>query len=253
MAFLNRGLALSLTDEREVKVITDEELAEAGEGEVVEARREVRYMYEGGIADFVTYLNSKKAQPTSVIWFESEDTERGISAEVAMQWSNVYSESVYTFANTIGTTEGGTHEEGFRTALTTLVNKFAREWGVLKEKDTNLSGEDIREGLTAIVSVKLREPQFEGQTKTKLGNTEAKTFVQKIVNEKLGEWFETEPCRGARKSRASRSPAQIARVAARKARDLARNRKGLLGSGGPPGKIDRLLVQRARDVRDLHR
>ena len=237
MAFLNRGLALSLTDEREVKVITDEELAEAGEGEVVEARREVRYMYEGGIADFVTYLNSKKGPAHQhVIWFESEDTERGISAEVAMQWSNVYSESVYTFANTIGTTEGGTHEEGFRTALTTLVNKFAREWGVLKEKDTNLSGEDIREGLTAIVSVKLREPQFEGQTKTKLGNTEAKTFVQKIVNEKLGEWFEQNPAEGKEIARKSVS-AQIARVAARKARDLARNRKGLLGSGGLPGKL----------------
>jgi DNA gyrase subunit B len=237
MAFLNRGLALSLTDEREVKVITDEELAEAGEGDVVEARREVRYMYEGGIADFVTYLNSKKGPAHQhVIWFESEDTERGISAEVAMQWSNVYSESVYTFANTIGTTEGGTHEEGFRTALTTLVNKFAREWGVLKEKDTNLSGEDIREGLTAIVSVKLREPQFEGQTKTKLGNTEAKTFVQKIVNEKLGEWFEQNPAEGKEIARKSVS-AQIARVAARKARDLARNRKGLLGSGGLPGKL----------------
>ena len=237
MAFLNRGLALSLTDEREVKVITDEELAEAGEGDVVEARREVRYMYEGGIADFVIYLNSKKGPAHQhVIWFESEDTERGISAEVAMQWSNVYSESVYTFANTIGTTEGGTHEEGFRTALTTLVNKFAREWGVLKEKDTNLSGEDIREGLTAIVSVKLREPQFEGQTKTKLGNTEAKTFVQKIVNEKLGEWFEQNPAEGKEIARKSVS-AQIARVAARKARDLARNRKGLLGSGGLPGKL----------------
>ena len=236
MAFLNRGLSLSLKDEREAKPVADGDVVE-GEDAVLEARREVQYKYDGGIADFVTYLNSKKGPAHQhVIWFESEDTERGISAEVAMQWSNVYSESVYTFANTIGTTEGGTHEEGFRTALTSLVNKFAREWGVLKEKDTNLSGEDIREGLTAIVSVKLREPQFEGQTKTKLGNTEAKTFVQKIVNEKLGEWFEQNPAEGKEIARKSVS-AQIARVAARKARDLARGRKGLLGGGGLPGKL----------------
>ncbi len=237
MAFLNRGLALSLKDEREAKPVADEDLATAEVGDVTEAQREVSYKYDGGIADFVVYLNSKKGPAHQhVIWFESEDTDRGISAEVAMQWSNVYSESVYTFANTIGTTEGGTHEEGFRTALTSLVNKFAREWGVLKEKDTNLSGEDIREGLTAIVSVKLREPQFEGQTKTKLGNTEAKTFVQKVVNERLGEWFEQNPAEGKEIARKSVS-AQIARVAARKARDLARNRKGLLGSGGLPGKL----------------
>ena len=237
MAFLNRGLALSLKDEREAKPIADDDLATAEDTDATEAQREVSYKYDGGIADFVTYLNSKKGPAHQhVIWFEAEDTERGISAEVAMQWSNVYSESVYTFANTIGTTEGGTHEEGFRTSLTSLVNKFAREWGVLKEKDTNLSGEDIREGLTAIVSVKLREPQFEGQTKTKLGNTEAKTFVQKVVHEKLGEWFEQNPAEGKEIARKSVS-AQIARVAARKARDLARGRKGLLGGGGLPGKL----------------
>ena len=139
------------------------------------------YHYEGGIADFVKYLNATKGPSHQhVIHVESEDTERLISAEVAMQWNSGYSESVYTFANTIHTIEGGTHEEGFRAALTTLMNKFAREWGVLKEKDANLSGEDIREGLTAIVSIKLGEPQFEGQTKAKLGNTEAKTFVQKL-------------------------------------------------------------------------
>jgi len=153
-----------------------------------------------------------------------------------MQWNSGYSESVYTFANTINTTEGGTHEEGFRSALTSLVNKFAREWNVLKEKDLNLSGEDIREGLTAIVSVKLGEPQFEGQTKGKLGNTEAKTFVQKVVNDQLGAWFEANPAEGKEIARKSVNAA-TARIAARKARDLARGRKGLLGGGGLPGKL----------------
>lgn len=238
MAFLNRGLALTLTDEREPTPVADDDVVEVGDGEPeLEEQRRVTYQYDGGIADFVMYLNSKKGPAHQhVIWFEAEDTDRGISAEVAMQWSNVYTESVYTFANTIGTTEGGTHEEGFRTALTTLVNKFAREWGVLKEKDTNLSGDDVREGLTAIVSVKLREPQFEGQTKTKLGNTEAKSFVQKVVNDQLSQWFEQNPAEGKEIARKSVS-AQIARVAARKARDLARGRKGLLGGGGLPGKL----------------
>jgi DNA gyrase subunit B len=143
---------------------------------------------------------------------------------------------VYTFANTINTTEGGTHEEGFRTALTSLVNKFSREWNILKEKDTNLSGEDIREGLTAIVSVKLVDPQFEGQTKTKLGNTEMKTFVQKVVNDQLGAWFEQNPAEGKEIARKSMIAA-TARIAARKARDRARNRKGLLGGAGMPGKL----------------
>jgi DNA gyrase subunit B len=143
---------------------------------------------------------------------------------------------VYTFANTINTQEGGTHEEGFRAALTSLVNKFGRDWNLLKEKDTNLTGDDVREGLTAIVSVKLGEPQFEGQTKTKLGNTEAKSFVQKVTNERLGAWFEQNPTEGreiVRKAVAASS----ARMAARKARDLARGRKGLLESGGLPGKL----------------
>jgi len=153
-----------------------------------------------------------------------------------MQWNHSYAESVYTFANTINTTEGGTHEEGFRTALTSLVNKFSREWNILKEKDTNLSGEDIREGLTAIVSVKLVEPQFEGQTKTKLGNTEMKAFVQKVVNDQLGAWFEQNPAEGKEIARKSVNAA-TARIAARKARDLARNRKGLLGGAGMPGKL----------------
>ncbi|MGB2970225.1 MAG: DNA topoisomerase (ATP-hydrolyzing) subunit B [Candidatus Nanopelagicales bacterium] len=243
MAFLNRGLSLTLTDEREA-VTEVAEVAEPiaaaeidEEAAVAAERRSITYMYEGGIADFVKHLNDKKgpAHP-QIIWFEAEDTDRGISAEIAMQWSSTYTESVYTFANTIGTTEGGAHEEGFRSALTSLVNKFAREWNVLKEKDTNLSGDDIREGLTAIVSVKLREPQFEGQTKTKLGNTEAKTFVQKVVNEQLGAWFEQNPAEGKEIARKSVS-AQIARVAARNARELARGRKGLLGGGGLPGKL----------------
>ncbi|MGB3040778.1 MAG: ATP-binding protein, partial [Candidatus Nanopelagicales bacterium] len=216
MAFLNRGLSLTLTDEREA-VTEVAEVAEPiaaaeidEEAAVAAERRSITYMYEGGIADFVKHLNDKKgpAHP-QIIWFEAEDTDRGISAEIAMQWSSTYTESVYTFANTIGTTEGGAHEEGFRSALTSLVNKFAREWNVLKEKDTNLSGDDIREGLTAIVSVKLREPQFEGQTKTKLGNTEAKTFVQKVVNEQLGAWFEQNPAEGKEIARKSVS-AQIA-------------------------------------------
>ena len=153
-----------------------------------------------------------------------------------MQWNARFSESVHTFANTINTHEGGTHEEGFRAALTTLVNRFAREWNILKEKDANLSGDDVREGLTAIVSLKLAEPQFEGQTKTKLGNTEAKSFVQKVVNEQLGEWFEQNPSEGKEIARKAQS-ASIARLAARKARDAARCRKGLMGGGGLPGKL----------------
>jgi DNA gyrase subunit B len=153
-----------------------------------------------------------------------------------MQWNAGFTESVHTFANTINTHEGGTHEEGYRAALTFLVNKFARDWGVLKEKEPNLTGEDVREGLTAIVSIKIAEPQFEGQTKTKLGNTEAKSFVQRVVNEQLGAWFEQNPSEGkliARKAQA----AAVARLAARKARDAARSRKGLLGGAGLPGKL----------------
>ncbi len=237
MGFLNKGLTLTLIDERVTRAAED--VAEGAEpDEDDETRqREVTYHYEGGIADFVTHLNLTKGPAHQhVIHVENEDEERRISAEVAMQWNSGYSESVYTFANTINTTEGGTHEEGFRSALTTLVNKFAREWNILKEKDVNLSGEDIREGLTAIVSVKLGEPQFEGQTKGKLGNTEAKTFVQKLVNDQLGAWFEANPAEGKEIARKAVSAA-TARIAARKARDLARNRKGLLGGGGLPGKL----------------
>lgn len=231
MAFLNRGLVLEIVDERDAVVVVDD-----GE-EPVEVARSARYCYEGGIADFVRHINASKgvANP-SVISFETETEDHRMSAEIAMQWNTSYSESVYTFANTINTTEGGTHEEGFRSAMTTLVNKFAREWNILKEKDPNLGGEDIREGLTAIISVKMTEPQFEGQTKAKLGNTEMKTFVQKVVNEQLGEWFEKNPSEGKEIARKSVNAA-TARIAARKARDLARNRKGLLGGAGMPGKL----------------
>ncbi len=232
MAFLNKGLALELIDER-APIVSDD----IDSTEEVESVRRVRYHYEGGIADFVAHINASKgvANPT-IIYMESEAEDRRMSAEVAMQWNTTYSESVYTFANTINTTEGGTHEEGFRAALTTLVNKFAREWNILKEKEANLSGDDVREGLTAIISVKLMDPQFEGQTKTKLGNTEMKAFVQKVVNECLGEWFEKNPAEGKEIARKSVNAAS-ARMAARKARDLARNRKGLLGGAGMPGKL----------------
>ena len=234
MAFLNRGLNLSLTDERATeRVIGFDPDSDGGEP----GARSVKYSYQGGIADFVRHLNqSKSAAHGGVIEFEAEDDKEVMSLEVAMQWNMGFAESVYSFANTINTIEGGTHEEGFRAALTTLVNRYAREWNILKEKDTNLTGEDVREGLTAIISIKLREPQFEGQTKTKLGNTAAKTFVQKVVNEQLSEWFQKNPAEGKDIARKSLQAAS-ARLAARKARDLARNRKGLLGSSGLPGKL----------------
>ncbi len=199
---------------------------ERGEEDVTES-----YMYERGLVDYVEYLNGQERDliHPDVIDFEAEDTEKGISAEVAMQWNDGYTESVYTFANTINTHEGGTHEEGFRAALTTrLINKYAREKNLLKEKDDNLTGDDIREGLTAVVSVKVPEPQFEGQTKTKLGNTEAKTFVQKVVGDRLGDWFDRNPAQAKNVIRKA-IDAATARLAARKAREQTR-RKGLLES-----------------------
>ncbi|MEU3352092.1 DNA topoisomerase (ATP-hydrolyzing) subunit B [Streptomyces sp. NPDC037389] len=225
MAFLNKGLTISLTDERPAHV--DEE------GKPLS----VRYHYEGGISDFVRYLNSRKGEVVhpSVIAFESEDKERMLSLEVSMQWNTQYSEGVYSFANTIHTHEGGTHEEGFRAALTGLINRYARDKKLLREKDDNLTGDDIREGLTAIISVKLGEPQFEGQTKTKLGNTEAKTFVQKVVHEQLTDWLDRNPNEASDIIRKS-IQAATARVAARKARDLTR-RKGLLETASLPGKL----------------
>ncbi|MEU7132841.1 DNA topoisomerase (ATP-hydrolyzing) subunit B [Streptomyces sp. NPDC046261] len=225
MAFLNKGLRIALTDLRPDHV--DEE----GKPLTVE------YHYEGGIVDFVKYLNSRKGElvhPT-VIDVEAEDKERMLSVEIAMQWNSQYSEGVYSFANTIHTHEGGTHEEGFRAALTGLINRYARDKKLLREKDDNLTGEDIREGLTAIISVKLGEPQFEGQTKTKLGNTEAKTFVQKVVHEHLTDWLDRNPNEAADIIRKG-IQAATARVAARKARDLTR-RKGLLETASLPGKL----------------
>jgi len=219
MAFLNRGLSITLTDERPDHI--------NGEPHVV------NYRYEGGIADFVRYLNaSKDPVHESVIGFGDE--EPGISAEIAMQWTNSYAESVHTFANTINTAEGGTHEEGFRAALTTIVNKYAREQNHLREKDENLTGEDVREGLTAIIHVKLAEPQFEGQTKTKLGNTQAKSFVQRVCNDHLRDWFERNP--GEAKSIVIKATqAARARIAARQARDLTR--KNAMSGAGLPGKL----------------
>ncbi|MFD8821560.1 DNA topoisomerase (ATP-hydrolyzing) subunit B [Streptomyces sp. NPDC059605] len=238
MAFLNKGLTIRLTDEREsAKATLGADVAEVAEGAEAEQVRTVTYHYEGGIVDFVKYLNSRKGDVIhqSVIDIEAEDKERLLSAEIAMQWNTQYSEGVYSFANTIHTHEGGTHEEGFRAALTTLVNKYARDKKLLREKDDNLTGDDIREGLTAIISVKLGEPQFEGQTKTKLGNTEAKTFVQKVVHEHLTDWFDRNPNEAADIVRKGIAAA-TARVAARKARDLTR-RKGLLESASLPGKL----------------
>jgi DNA gyrase subunit B len=198
---------------------------------------QVKYHYEGGIVDFVKHLNTTKGVThKSIIALESEDTKYKMSLEVAMQWNNGFSESVYTFANTINTQEGGTHEEGFRTALTSLVNKFAEEWGYIRRKEDRLTGDDIREGLTAIISIKVAEPQFEGQTKTKLGNTEAKSFTQKAINDAVGEWFEKNPSEGKEIVRKA-IDAATARIAARKARDLSRSRKGLLEGRGMPGKL----------------
>ena len=232
MAFLNKGLRIVVADER----VADER-ATTDAADAAEFRHE-EFLYENGLVDYVEFLNSAKKTEVvhpEIISFESEDIERRIALEVAMQWTNAYSESVHTYANTINTHEGGTHEEGFRAALTTLVNKYARDKGILKEKDENLSGDDVREGLTAVISIKLGEPQFEGQTKTKLGNTEAKSFVQKVTGERLGDWFERNPVQAKDVIRKALQ-ASAARIAARKAREQTR-RKGLLESGGMPGKL----------------
>ncbi|WP_448002060.1 DNA topoisomerase (ATP-hydrolyzing) subunit B [Agromyces bauzanensis] len=236
-AFLNKGLRITLTDQRAGKEEIDPEDTPTTGAITIHPRSDT-FLYERGLVDYVEYLNrSKKADFVNeeVISFESEDNERKIALEVAMQWTTAYTESVHTYANTINTHEGGTHEEGFRAALTTLVNKYAREKGILKEKDDNLSGDDVREGLTAVISVKLGEPQFEGQTKTKLGNTEAKSFVQKVTADQLGDWFERNPG-PARDIIRKAIQAATARLAARKAREATR-RKGLLESGGMPGKL----------------
>ncbi len=229
MAFLNKGLSITLIDERADHVVAEEDEAEASL---------VTYRYDGGLIDYVKHLNDTKKVDRvhqEIISLEAEDLEAKISVEVAMQWTNGYSEAVFTYANTISTTEGGTHEEGFRAALTSLVNRYARDKGILKEKDENLTGDDVREGLTAVISVKLREPQFEGQTKTKLGNTEAKVFVQRVVGERLTNWLDSHPT-DAKEVIRKALQASSARIAARKAREATR-RKGLLESGGMPGKL----------------
>ncbi len=218
MCFLNKGLRITLTDDRDER--TDS------------------YFYEKGLIDYVEYLNSSKKNDKihdEVISIESELDDKTMSVEIALQWTSAFTESVHTYANTINTHEGGTHEEGFRSALTSLINRFAREKALLKEKDENLTGDDVREGLTAVISVKLTEPQFEGQTKTKLGNTETKAFVQRVVNDQLGDWMARNP--GQAKEIGKKAiAAATARLAARKAREATR-RKSLLESGGMPGKL----------------
>ena len=227
MAFLNRGLEINLLDERPDHAATTDD-SDPGQP------RALRYRYEGGIADFVRYLNASK-EPVHATVIDFGEDGVGISAEIAMQWNSSYAESVHTFANTINTAEGGTHEEGFRAALTSIVNRYAKEQKLLREKDDNLTGEDVREGLAAIIHVKLANPQFEGQTKTKLGNTEAKSFVQKAVNDHLRDWFDRNP--GEAKDIITKATqAARARIAARQARDLTR-RKGLLESSSLPGKL----------------
>jgi DNA gyrase subunit B len=233
-AFLNRGLRISITDERPTKVAATEDDEVVDPQATVHKARTVVYLYPGGIADFVRYLNASK-EPVHPSIIEFGDETEGMSVEIAMQWTTSYSESVHSFANVINTAEGGTHEEGFRTALTSVINKYARDQKLLKEKDDNLTGEDVREGLTAIISIKLAEPQFEGQTKTKLGNTEAKSFVQKAANDRLRDWLDRNP--GEAKDIINKSSqAARARIAARQARDLTR-RKSAMESNGLPGKL----------------
>lgn len=223
MAFLNRGLTIKLTDLRV------EHADENGEP------RTVTFMYENGIADFVRHLNATKNPiHKTVVEFQAEDNEARMAVEIAMQWNESYGESVYTFANRINTHEGGTHEEGFRAALTGVVNRYGKDKKLLKG-DQNLSGEDIREGLAAIISVTLANPQFEGQTKTKLGNTDMKSFVQRVANEQLADWFDRNPAE-AKQIITKADQAARARIAAQQARKLAR-RKSLLESGSMPGKL----------------
>ncbi|WP_404373022.1 DNA topoisomerase (ATP-hydrolyzing) subunit B [Kytococcus sedentarius] len=268
--FLNKGLTIQLTDERPRATDADDEglddadadvadgLVEGQDGEPINDAentdapeagaasgdekkprfRAVTYRYDDGLLDYVRHLNtSKKSEAVNeeIIAFETEDTERMLQVEVAMQWTTAYSESVHTYANSVNTHEGGTHEEGFRAALTRLVNEFARNNKLLKEKDAALTGDDVREGLTAVISVKLGEPQFEGQTKTKLGNSEVKGFVQRAMADQLGHWLEAHPTEGKAIVNKAVQAAQ-ARMAARKAREATR-RKGLLESGGLAAKL----------------
>jgi len=233
-AFLNKGLRITLSDLRP----SSGYVVDGEDGQAVEKQPFDDFHYERGLVDYVEYLNKiRKADVVNdeIIEVESEDTERHISLELAMQWTTSYTENVFTFANTINTHEGGTHEEGFRAAMTTYINKYARDKGLLKEKDDNLTGEDIREGLTAVISVKLSEPQFEGQTKTKLGNTEAKAFVQKVVGDQLTDWLDRNPAQ-AKRVIMKAIDAATARLAARKARETAR-RKSVFESASMPDKL----------------
>ena len=253
MAFLNKGVEFVVRDERadaesRIDAVEDDTIDNsvdnAGHDAIKRAETgglEQVFKYDRGLVDYVEHLNRRKDKANAtVISFEAETADgasgQHMSLEVAMQWNTSYTESVHTFANNINTHEGGTHEEGFRASLTSLVNNWGEEWGLIKKKEDRVSGDDIREGLTAIISIKLGEPQFEGQTKTKLGNTEAKGFTQRIMNDQLGAWFEQNPAEGKDIVRKSQAAAN-ARIAARKARELARGRKGLLGGGGLPGKL----------------
>jgi len=265
MAFLNKGLTIELIDERvteeqiELEEIADAESGEtsadetsfddapdAGDtfneesGEAKEAaaekkrRKKVTFHYPEGLTDYVKFLNkSKTSIHPSIVSFEAKGEDHEV--EVALQWNQGYKQSVHTFANTINTHEGGTHEEGFRAALTTLMNRYAKEHKLLKEKDGNLSGDDCREGLAAVISVKVGDPQFEGQTKTKLGNSEIKGFVQRAVNEHVNDWFDANPAEAKAIINKAVSSAH-ARMAARKAREMVR-RKSATDLGGLPGKL----------------
>ena len=215
-AFLNKGLEIRFRDER------------------ADPPTDQTFKYAGGIVDFVKHLNASK-EPLFKRVVSITDSGENHDIDVAMQWNTGYYEGIHSFANNVGTTDGGMHEEGFKKALTNVVNRYAKGKGLLKDKDDNLLGEDIREGLTAIISVKLPNPQFEGQTKNKLGNTEMRSLVEKIVNEKLADWLEENPSE-ARQAVQKATQAAHARVAARQARDLTR-RKSLLDTGTMPGKL----------------
>jgi DNA gyrase subunit B len=215
MAFLNKGLEIEFVDARDGKEQT------------------ITYQYKGGIVDFVKHLNaSKEALFAKVASYEDEDEDEGMTLDIALQWNTGYYEGIHGYANGISTTEGGMHVEGFKTALTSVANKYARNKALLKEKDDNLLGEDIREGLTAIVAVKLREPQFEGQTKAKLGNVPARSFVQKATNKCLEEWFEENPTEANKVVKKAIAAAQ-ARLAAKNARNAVRRKTALSGAGMP--------------------
>ena len=213
MAFLNRGLEIVFKDERPGK------------------EQDVTFQYKGGIVDFVKHLNQSKESLFNKV-AHYEDEEEGQALDIAMQWNTGYHEGIHGYANGISTTEGGMHVEGFKTALTSVVNKYARSRGLLKEKDDNLLGEDIREGITAIVSVKLSEPQFEGQTKAKLGNVSMRSFVQKATNERLTEWLDENPTEANKVVKKAQAAAQ-ARVAAKNARNAVRRKTALSGAGMP--------------------